>query len=365
MLGLAALAWSSVACLPLPGTPQRLGARLIVGREDGLWAVPLDGSAARRLTAPERGGVDQDPALSPDGVRLVFSRTPPMRLAPNQQFTLAALPQTSLFVAGADGRAPKRLASLPPDAYGARLENAVWHPDGSALYAMATLWTYAGDVVTGQRIEITRVDARTGALATVVPDALWPSIAPDGRRLAYVRTLGDGAALYVADLTPDGTRITAERMILPPGRLEGLAWPRFSPDGHRLVVSAVAPALGSPGGGAGQPAISGATSERGGVLDAVRTRVETIMSRLAARWAARPAMAHGLPMDLFVLATDGTGLTRLTELLEDEPAAAWSPDGRQLAVAAGGGLYLVPASGGGAQMLSRQGGRGAVAWAAG
>lgn len=364
MLTLAAVAWSSAACLPLPSSPQRLRPRLIVGREDGLWTVPLDGGTARRLTSPERGGIDQDPALSPDGARLVFSRTPPMRLAPNQQFTPAALPQTSLFIADADGRAPKRLASPPSAAYGGRLESAVWHPDGSALYAMVTLWIYTGDVVTGQHIEIARVDATTGALAPVVPDALWPSIAPDGRRLAYVHTRADGAALYVADLAPDGTRITAERMIIPPGRLDGLAWPRFSPDGHRLVVSAVAPTLGSPGG-AGQPAMSGATLEHSGVLDALRTRVEAIMRRLAARWTAHPAMGHGLPMDLFIVAPDGTGLTRLTELLEDEPAAAWSPDGRQIAIAAGGGLYLVSASGGRAQVLSRQGGRGAVAWAAG
>ena len=56
---------------------------------------------------------------------------------------------------------------------------------------------------------------------------------------------------------------------------------------------------------------------------------------------ALPSLAHGLPLDPWVVNIDGSGLHRVAALGEDDPIAAWSPDGSMLAVLGGGGLWLV------------------------
>ena len=62
--------------------------------------------------------------------------------------------------------------------------------------------------------------------------------------------------------------------------------------------------------------------------------------------APATAEAHGLPWDLWVVNTDGSGLRRLTQIYEDLPMAAFSPDGAQIAVMAAGGFYLMDSDGG-------------------
>ena len=52
------------------------------------------------------------------------------------------------------------------------------------------------------------------------------------------------------------------------------------------------------------------------------------------------AQAHGIPWDLWVIARDGSGLARLTEVAEDGIMAAWSPDGRWIAFTGELGLFL-------------------------
>jgi len=56
-------------------------------------------------------------------------------------------------------------------------------------------------------------------------------------------------------------------------------------------------------------------------------------------------------MDVWAVATAGGEPQRLTQLVEDEPSPAWSPDGSELAVMATGGLYRVPAAGGEARKI--------------
>jgi hypothetical protein len=53
------------------------------------------------------------------------------------------------------------------------------------------------------------------------------------------------------------------------------------------------------------------------------------------------AWAHGLPMDIWIVNADGSGLQQLTEIGEDDPIPAWSPDGRWIVFTAAGGLYLL------------------------
>jgi Tol biopolymer transport system component len=52
-----------------------------------------------------------------------------------------------------------------------------------------------------------------------------------------------------------------------------------------------------------------------------------------------------VPWELWVVNADGTGLRRLTDIREDNPFPAWSPDGRWIALKGEIGLYLIDADG--------------------
>jgi Tol biopolymer transport system component len=76
----------------------------------------------------------------------------------------------------------------------------------------------------------------------------------------------------------------------------------------------------------------------------------------------RVASAHGPPWDLWEVRLDGSGLRRLTELAEDDPSIAWSPDGRWLAFQGGTGVYLVEAATTALHQISETVGFGGIDW---
>jgi dipeptidyl aminopeptidase/acylaminoacyl peptidase len=91
----------------------------------------------------------------------------------------------------------------------------------------------------------------------------------------------------------------------------------------------------------------------------------TPLPRRAAGWVDTAEAAverHGLPMDLFAVGTDGTGLTRLTTVGEDSPQATWSPDGKRIAIVSGGGTYVLPVGTVELQLVDPEGGHGAIDW---
>jgi TolB protein len=129
------------------------------------------------------------------------------------------------------------------------------------------------------------------------------------------------------------------RPLVPTGQLEGLAAPRFSPDGRRIVFSAVAPMAPVP-------------------------TTTPVPGRRPLAGPAGPgrALAHGLPMDLFLIDAGGGAPRRLTQLGEDNPAAVWAPDGQRLAILSGGGLYVLNADGSDLRAIDQRGGHGTIDW---
>jgi Tol biopolymer transport system component len=77
---------------------------------------------------------------------------------------------------------------------------------------------------------------------------------------------------------------------------------------------------------------------------------------------AHTARAHGLPWDIWLIATSGGQPTRLTSYFDDDPAAAWSPDGRWLAVFAGESIKFVAADGQTSYCGLDSGGYGGLEW---
>jgi hypothetical protein len=123
---------------------------------------------------------------------------------------------------------------------------ALW-PDGSGvLYQRSNL--RAAIPMPGQaqpqfKSRIEQVDPDGQNVVPLLEDARYPGPAPDGSRIAFVRTTSGGAGIFIHSMA-DGS----DTQLVPPGRFLALAYPRFSPDGGKVAFVAIA--LASPIGGA-------------------------------------------------------------------------------------------------------------------
>jgi dipeptidyl aminopeptidase/acylaminoacyl peptidase len=197
------------------------GRSLVVVRADGdyesagpnstsLWIVDIDGTNPRALTEGQLGDYDDDPAWSPDGATIAFSRQTPgaagyegqvvtvpaeggevVPVLPNeghddtapawswdgQQLAFirgdlsASGPEaTTVWVVGADGTHPRAVTAVP-DAH-----SVGWHPDGEMLL-VSTFSLEDGTVWL--------VDIRTGTATQVAEHATFAAWSPDGKTIYY------------------------------------------------------------------------------------------------------------------------------------------------------------------------------------
>jgi len=173
------------------------------GRGSGpleLWVAGADGRGAVRLTRGLLSGrsweASSDPAWSPDGARLVFTR---LTVTPRGQ-------RQELVVIGADGRGLRRLTDTPR----ASERAPAWGPAGLIAYERdGEVWTVRPDGSAARRLLL-------GAGA--------PAWSPDGRSLAFAAADG---RIAVARADGGGRRVVAR----------GDAAPSWSPDGERLVFA--------------------------------------------------------------------------------------------------------------------------------
>jgi len=182
------------------------------------------GNTEMLLELPE-GTRAQQPAISPDGKRIAYTREIRAFDPEDEAWRLAALEVWLMNADGSDGR-----AVLP----GYNSRSAAWSPDGRylALEIAKGLW-YDHDIGI--------VDLESGALQTVAASNRWeggPAWSPDGRRLAFQGRVADGKCLqlFVADIrsssTVQVTDLPDDGCNVPNG---GAVWPDWSPDGSRLA----------------------------------------------------------------------------------------------------------------------------------
>ena len=176
-----------------------------------IYVANIDGSGLQRLTSAPY--MDEQPAWSPDGSRIVFRST--RRGEPD------------IWVMRADGSDQVNLtAALPPDI---TLEHTpVWSPDGSRIAfasdigrrSYPTLWTMRADGSDKRRL-----------LPQAAPTDIdvEPSWSPDGARIAFRRATPDGGDIVILTIaTGQETRLALA------GRQ---AFPSWSPDGSRIAYT--------------------------------------------------------------------------------------------------------------------------------
>ncbi|MGE0545115.1 MAG: TolB family protein [Dehalococcoidia bacterium] len=209
---------------------------------------------------------------------------------------------------------------------GTTVEGIDWSPDGQALYLTIIEPEIRDGRFVGSTMRLDRLDLASGGRTTIAEGAAYPTVAPDGSRIAYLTYSGGDRPPGMWTARPDGSDA---RLIVPLGAdIAGLRAPRFSPDSQSLAFGAVETA------------------------DANLMAAVTCGS--GSRWPWQPpvASAHGPPVDLWMVAADGTGLRKLEDLNEDDPSVAWSPDGSTVAALGTCGLFLFPLDEGRAEKIA-------------
>lgn len=136
-----------------------------------IFVINVDGTGLRQLTpsvGPGEFAFDEGPSWSPDGTRIVFTRT------------------FVLHVINADGTG---LTPLPNEDFAV---SPSWSPDGQRIAYQSF------DV----GIRIRNADGTSPATVTSTPGG-WPRWSPDGRRLVFVSTISGRNQIYVINV--DGT----------------------------------------------------------------------------------------------------------------------------------------------------------------
>lgn len=248
---------------PLVNNPQNAGADV------DIFAVSLSGALTQLTTGPE---TDFDPATSPEGGRVAFSRS----VQTPREF--------DIYVIDIAGGAVTNLTTTPLDSE----YTPSWSPDGTEIAFTreeGNPGNYASPVPGLAQADVYIMPAHGGNAVRLTdsPSMEWaPAWSPRGDVIAYVEGFGSRAAIRL--VRRDGT---SEGVVLPPGKgfaVRGVSW---SPDGRRLTFGSV---------------------------------TET-------RTAAQPTTGN-----IWVVNRDGSELTNLTSEIQGvQIMPAWSPDGKWIA----------------------------------
>jgi TolB protein len=171
------------------------------------------GSALERVTAEDV--TEEHPSISPDGQVLLF--------------------EVKVFTE--DGSRPKQqtLVGVNPNTRAQRTlytsanslaDHPAWLPDGSSyVYASNSpgQWSLVRALTSSPNAAVNVI-----ASGEIAPDASWPTVSPDGKRIAFSMSVRGTAQIAV--IGTDGSRLT----LLGEG-----GTPSWSPDGTRLAFSRV------------------------------------------------------------------------------------------------------------------------------
>jgi Tol biopolymer transport system component len=177
------------------------------GPDFEIFVARADGSQPTQITF--NGLDDEDPAWSPDGTRIVFSRD----LAPKRGKV-----DYDLLTIGADGSGERTVSDAPGDDF---------QPSWSAKDRIAFVSDRDGDA------DVYTVSPGGEGLRKVTRNGLndeFPNWSPDGKSLAFHRERDGNFDVYAMRASGDGVR-RLTRNPAPEG------FPAWSPDGRRIAFT--------------------------------------------------------------------------------------------------------------------------------
>jgi Tol biopolymer transport system component len=262
------------------------------------------------------------------------------------------------MVANADGSNAHLFAER--DAPNTVLEAPSWAASGRVYYTLRR-------VTQGREMQSVVRQSEGGQAETLVDNAYNPTISLDESTLIYIRSTRAGQSLFkkIVGESGDGCELISDQVF------QYLSLPRISPDGKQVAL-----------GGSGEPNLqtSGCGGDPRAKPSAASATPTTVGAPPSAAVGAAPmapaspvldlagllqpgiAYAHGLPADVYSLNLDGSNLTRIADIKDDDPTVTWSPDGSKLAIFGVAALYIVDAKGGPPDKLVDQGGYGGLDW---
>ena len=258
-----------------------------VGKHTQLFTIRPDGGGVRQVThLTDSDAVGGE--WSPDGRRLVFARDYAFG-KPNEHLDIETI--------DADGR--------HPHAFGLEGLNGwpIWSPDGRQI-----LW------IRSPGLAVANPDGSEMRLVKVPGDNSSVSFSPDGKRVVLRRDVAGGVGIYVVNVNGTGLRRVA---FSKKGIADKIDW---SPDGSRIVFSM--PEFGPPQSsnvytirpdGTGLRQL---THDTGGKLNNGADSWSPDGQKIAF------ASNHAGTYQIFVMNTDGSGVTQLTHGRESH-LAAW------------------------------------------
>jgi len=323
--------------LPTPASVSEALPPLVFTRQGNLWRSDGSGAPPRQLTRLDAGSYAEHPSVSPDGAQIAFIITTQGPITETTRLPLPT-PATALSLMSADGT---HLQTLWKPERGV-LSSPAWAADGQAVFvSLYDLRSPIDAPVPDRLFQVVRLQPQTGKREVVLENARDLTFARDGTQMAFLRWHANLAAFSLNVAAPDGS---GEREIIAQGVFPDMYVPRFSPDGQQVIFASSG---GPPTDARGYP-LSGAGS--------------AALQHLLGLFAPPIAEAHGAPWDLWSVKIDGTALHRLTTFHEDTPTAAFSPDGKQLVVMGGGGIYLMQADGSQLRKIDPLGDHGGLDW---
>lgn len=242
-----------------------------------------DGAVRPLRTVPQNSSVAYlSPAIAPDGAEVAYV---------SFDDSVASL-RSEIRVVDLDGN-DRALAT--PDEASEFYWTPRWATDGASV-----IWTHQVPDDTGTfgvRFDVEILDLGSGAVRGVT-EGREADLQPGGALVTYVRDPLGESALAVLDQVTGAT----QSIVGIDDGLTSIRLPQFAPDGERIAFLA------------------------SGDGPAVSARVVTGVNGVQDLWLVRP---------------DGSGLTRLTSVLEDQPDFAWSQDGRHVLLRGAFGVYTV------------------------
>jgi Tol biopolymer transport system component len=311
-----------------PAATEGAQGRIVWPKDADLWVYDLDARQQRKITNLPNSAAITGAAWSPDGKRIVYSQ---FWRRPNENASGA-----DLFVSNADGSNPQIFASR--DAANSVVETPQWAPSGVVYFAMRHIQSGRESRQIMRKIE--------GGQAEVVVDGAYsPSISADESTLVYLKDTRAGQMLVKKNLARSGNE---DCTLIADQVFQYLSQPRISPDGTRVALA-----------GSGEPNAQPSTC---GGDNRAKPAAAPVPLDLTAFLQPAVAEAHGLPADMYMLNLDGSNLTRVADIKDDDPTVTWSPDGSRLGIFGLAALFVVDSKGGQVTKLVDQGGYGGLDW---